>query len=192
MNKYENPWQYRGEIFESEMIGDNHGFVYLITNTLNNRKYIGKKFFWSRRRKPVKNKIRKKLVIKESDWKDYYGSCDELLEDIKILGKEHFKREILSLHKTKGDVNYNEAKQQFLREVLEKQLELGGIREYYNSNIMSRYFVKSTNRSSDVQKESKVDERGFVDTESSRKGIDKNSCNNSQKRRTKRSFKDNI
>lgn len=140
------------------MIGDFHGFVYLITNLLNERKYIGKKFFWSHRSKKVKNKKRRKHTIKESDWKTYYGSCDELLADIEKHGKENFKREILSLHKTKGDTNYNEAKQQFIREVLETEMT-EGLREYYNSNIMSRYFVKT--RSSNVQEKEADRNRSF-------------------------------
>ena len=63
-------------------------------------------------------KERREKSNKESDWKRYYGSCPELKEDIKKFGKENFKREILSLHETKGKTNFEETKQLFLNEVL--------------------------------------------------------------------------
>ena len=86
---YENPWWYEGEIFDCDKINGYHGFVYLITNTCNGRKYIGRKYFWSFRKK--KGQTRKQR--KESDWKNYYGSCPELKEDVKELGKEKFTRD---------------------------------------------------------------------------------------------------
>ena len=134
---YENPWRFNGEIFESDNIQDNFGFVYLITNKSNKRKYLGRKYFWSFR-KP-KGKTRK--VKQESDWKKYYGSCPELKEDIKKYGKENFDREIISLHKTLGKVNYEETRQLFVNNVLIESLDTGEP-AYYNSNILSRYFRK--------------------------------------------------
>ena len=71
----------------------------------------------------------------------YYGSCPELKEDIKKFGKENFKREILSLHETKGKTNFEETKQLFLNEVLSQSLT-DGTPAYYNSNILGRYFRK--------------------------------------------------
>lgn len=134
---YENPWRYCGEIFETSDIKDNFGFVYLIECIENNRKYLGRKYFWSFR-KP-KGKTRK--VKQESDWKKYYGSCPELKEDIKKLGKDKFKRTILSLHKTLGKTNYEETRLLFLYNVLTESLD-ENIPAYYNSNILSRYFRK--------------------------------------------------
>lgn len=134
---YENPWIYCGEIFETSDIKDNFGFVYLIECIENNRKYLGRKYFWSFR-KP-KGKTRK--VKQESDWKKYYGSCPELKEDIKKLGKDKFKRTILSLHKTLGKTNYEETRLLFLYNVLTESLD-ENIPAYYNSNILSRYFRK--------------------------------------------------
>ena len=134
---YENPWRYCGKIFDSDDILDHFGFVYLITNKSNGRKYIGRKYFWSFR-KP-KGKTRK--VKQESDWKKYYGSCPELKEDIKKYGKENFDREIISLHKTLGKVNYEETRQLFMNNVLIESLDTGEP-AYYNSNILSRYFRK--------------------------------------------------
>ena len=88
---YENPWQYNGLAFTGEDIRDYFGFVYLITNIQNGRKYIGRKYFWSFRKPPGK----KRRVKKESDWRKYYGSCPELKEDVEKFGKESGKFEIL-------------------------------------------------------------------------------------------------
>lgn len=134
---YENPWRFNGEIFESHHIEDNFGFVYLISCTENDRKYWGRKYFWSFRTPPGK----KRRVKQESDWKKYYGSCPELKEDIKKYGKEFFNREIISLHKTRGDCNYEETKQLFLNNVLKESLD-DGTPAYYNSNILGRYLKK--------------------------------------------------
>tara|TARA_R100000278_G_scaffold74411_1_gene58190 strand:- start:404 stop:808 length:405 start_codon:yes stop_codon:yes gene_type:complete len=123
--------------FTSDDVHDFFGFVYLITNKSNQRQYIGRKYFWSFR----KPKGKKRKVKQESDWKRYYGSCPELKEDIKKFGKENFKREILSLHETKGKTNFEETKQLFLNEVLSQSLT-DGTPAYYNSNILGRYFRK--------------------------------------------------
>jgi hypothetical protein len=134
---YENPWKYNDKIFDTDDIGDYYGFVYLIINTSNQRKYIGRKYFWSYRTPPGK----KRKVKQESDWKKYYGSCPELKEDVKKYGKEIFSREILSLHKTKGQCNYEETRQLFNYNVLTEALDTGEP-AYYNSNILGRYMRK--------------------------------------------------
>ena len=134
---YENPWTYLERTFNSSDVRDYFGFVYLITNKSNQRQYIGRKYFWSFRTPPGK----KRKVKQESDWKKYYGSCPELKEDLKLYGKEIFKREILSLHKTKGTCNYEETKQLFLNNVLSEALD-DGTPAYYNSNILGRYMRK--------------------------------------------------
>lgn len=102
------------------------GFVYLITNITNDKKYIGKKLFTFSKTKQVKGK--KKRIRVESDWRTYYGSNDDLKKDVIELGEEFFKREILYYCKTKGMCNYLEAKEQFNRSVLERT-------DYYNSWI---------------------------------------------------------
>ena len=138
MVDYENPWTYMERTFDSSDVRDYFGFVYLITNLTNQRQYIGRKYFWSFRTPPGK----KRKVKQESDWKRYYGSCPELKEDIKQANnKTFFKREILSLHTTKGFCNYEETRQLFLNNVLSESLD-SGIPAYYNSNILGRYMRK--------------------------------------------------
>ena len=137
MVDYENPWIYNGESFTSADIGDYFGFVYNITNLTNERQYIGRKYFWSFRTP----KGKKRKVKLESDWKNYYGSCPELKEDIIRIGKDNFTRTIISLHKTKGKTNFEETRQLFGNNVLIESLD-DGTPAYYNSNILSRYYRK--------------------------------------------------
>ena len=134
---YENPWIYEGSPFTSDDIGDYYGFVYRITNTTTQKSYIGRKYFWQKR-KPRGGKRR---VTSESDWKRYYGSSGDLKQDNRSLGRGSFRREILSLHTTLGKVNYEETKQLFLHNVLMEALD-DGTPMYYNSNILGRYMRK--------------------------------------------------
>jgi hypothetical protein len=121
-------WFYNEQEFTEP--GNYVGFVYIITNLLNNKKYIGKKLFWTPKRKQVnKKRVRYKV---ESDWKDYWSSSDELKADIEKIGKEHFKREIIHLCLSKGVTNYLEAKEQFVNNVLEDSSK------WYNTWIMVR------------------------------------------------------
>ena len=134
---YENPWLYKGTTFTSDEIGNFFGYVYRITNIQNGRQYIGRKYFYQKR----KPKGGKRRITSESDWKRYYGSSDELKQDVKEYGKDNFRREIISLHETLGKVNYEETKQLFLHNVLMEALD-DGTPMYYNSNILGRYMRK--------------------------------------------------
>ena len=114
------------------------GFVYLITNLVSGKKYIGKKLlvFSKTTYKTVtlKNGTKKKKKIRSkvpSDWKDYYGSSLELSKDIELLGKENFTREILVYCTSKAECSYIEAKLQFENKVLEST-------DWYNGQISVR------------------------------------------------------
>jgi hypothetical protein len=121
-------WKYNDKDF-TETPKDMEGFVYLITNLTNDKKYIGKKSFWTRR-KDRKTGRRKK---KASDWMDYMGSCDELIEDVKVLGKDKFTREILYLCPHKKSMSFYETMEQFKRDVILRE-------DYYNTNIEGKFF----------------------------------------------------
>ena len=114
------------------------GFVYLITNNLSGRKYIGKKLakFSKTTYRTVKQKngIKKKKKIRSkinSDWQQYYGSSAELSADIEKLGTDNFTREILYYCASKSECSYVEAREQFSRRVLEST-------DYYNGHIQVR------------------------------------------------------
>ena len=132
---YENPWLYDGKVFESEDIKDYFGFCYILTDHENGKMYIGRKYFYSIRKK----KGQRKKVKSESDWKTYYSSSKKIQQMVLESGPNRFKREILSLYIKKGQVNYNETKLLFNHNVLEA-LNHRDERLYYNDNIMNRYF----------------------------------------------------
>ena len=124
-------WFYRDKEITT-LPDDCEGFVYLITNKINNMKYIGKKLAKFKTTKPpLKGKKNKRRGYKESDWRDYWGSSDRLNEDVKELGEENFTREILYMCPSRGVASYLEAKEQFIRGVLETD-------EYYNGIINVR------------------------------------------------------
>jgi hypothetical protein len=122
-------WQYNNNDFTEDLVGENYGFVYLITNLVTNRKYIGKKLFYFSKTKQVKGK--KKKYKAPSDWQTYYGSNEELKKDVQTHGAENFKREITNLCESKGECSYLEAKEQFINDALISD-------DYYNTWIMVR------------------------------------------------------
>ena len=140
--EYPNPWYYLESPFSGSDVGDYYGFVYDITNLQNQRRYIGRKYFWQKRKPRCKDKtVKRRRVTSESNWRDYYGSCPELKQDVQKYGKESFRRTILSLHKTPGKVNYEETRQLFLNNVLTESLT-DGTPLFYNSNVLGRYYRK--------------------------------------------------
>lgn len=122
-------WLYEGKPFE-EVPPKVIGFVYKITNTLDNREYIGKKLFTFAKSRTVKGKRKRTRV--ESDWREYFGSNKSLIDDVGTHGRESFKREILYLCETRGQCSYHEARLQFLLGVLEHP------EKFYNEQIRCR------------------------------------------------------
>ena len=145
-----NNWYYKGEAMTSveEFPSSTFGFVYRVIHEPTGKIYIGKKVLqFNRRAKLTKKDLalfeggkgRKptfKRVIKESNWKTYYGSHKEILTLIKEGKQDEFKREILTLSPTKKLLTYEETKALFLYEVLQKP------DEYFNDNILGKFFRK--------------------------------------------------
>jgi hypothetical protein len=130
-------WLYQGNPVET-LPEDCVGFVYIITNRVSGRRYIGKKLakFAKTTYKVVKlkNGTKKKKRVRSkipSDWQTYYGSNEELNRDVAALGAEQFTREILFYCKSKAECSYIEAREQFTHRVLESQ-------DYYNGQISVR------------------------------------------------------
>ncbi len=124
-------WTYKGKEVK-EIPEDVEGFVYIITNTTNNKKYIGKKLAKFKTTKPpLKGRKNKRRGHKESGWRDYWGSSDKLNEDVQALGTDKFTREILYYCNSRGLMSYLEAREQFERRVLESE-------DYYNGIINVR------------------------------------------------------
>jgi hypothetical protein len=128
-------WTYKDKPI-LELPEDCVGFVYLITNNTNGRMYVGKKLArFKRSRPPLKGRKNKRRYKVDSDWRDYYGSSDDLTIDVNRLGKKNFKREILFYCHSKAELSYVEAREQFARKVLESN-------DYYNGHIRVRVHGK--------------------------------------------------
>jgi hypothetical protein len=125
-SSYENPWIHllEGWALESEHVQPYYGMVYLLINKETKRKYIGKKFFWSKVIRSVKGK--KKKVLIESDWKKYYGSNKELKEE--LANGAEFERYVVHLCESKTECAYWEMDYQIRCEALLTE-------EYYNQFI---------------------------------------------------------
>lgn len=130
-------WTYQGKEVTA-LPDDCVGFVYLIVNKISGKKYIGKKLAkfskTSYKTVKLKNGTKKKKKIRskiDSDWQTYYGSNDQLNEDVKTLGPENFTREILFFCNSKAECSYIEAREQFTHRVLESA-------DYYNGHIQVR------------------------------------------------------
>ena len=131
-------WYYEDKIFDPKKYSyENYaGFVYIITDLSNNKKYVGKKLFWKvHKLKPFKGKVNKRHSKRDSDWQDYFGSNDEVKLLVEQSGRERFKREIIRLCKTKGEMTYFEMKEQIDRKVLFDD-------KYYNEFIGGKIHSK--------------------------------------------------
>jgi hypothetical protein len=123
---YENPWLYNNEILDSDHIENYVGMVYLLENSVTQKFYVGKKFFWTTKPKMIKGK--KKKIRCESDWKKYYGSNKVLQEEIKEIGIDKIRRTVIKLCNTKTQCSYYEMVEQIERQALLKS-------NYYNEFI---------------------------------------------------------
>ncbi len=125
-------WIYTDREFIIEDAEGYIGFIYLITNLVNDKKYVGQKRLWKTITKPpLKGQKRKRKEIKQSDWKEYWGSSENLKKDIELFGKENFKREIIRLCKAKGELHYMELKYQIDNNVLFRE-------DFYNNIVQTR------------------------------------------------------
>ena len=122
-------WLYDGKAVTEKDLEGQYAYVYEIENLLSGRRYIGKKVLFFKKFKMVKGKKKRHLV--ESDWRSYWGSNQNLLEDIKAHGSENFKRTILQWCSSKGEANYEEARLQFELGVLLNE-------NFYNDQIRVR------------------------------------------------------
>jgi len=139
-------WYYRDKPIQNmEDLPDHekiHGFVYIIQDTVTFKSYVGKKVLRNTRKKKISQKVKKatgtrktyERTVKESDWKDYYGSSKELLADIQKYGKQRFKRTILELCCSKKYLTYAEVAWQIKLDVLRLN--------NYNGNILGRYYPR--------------------------------------------------
>ena len=124
-------WTYDGKVVE-ELPEGCEAFVYLITNLIDHKKYVGKKLAkFKTTKKPLKGRKNKRRGTKESDWRTYWGSSEKLIADIEKLGGDKFTREILYYCPSRGVASYLEAREQFERKVLE-------VDDYYNGIINVR------------------------------------------------------
>jgi len=115
-------WKYSGEPFD---VNEYFGFIYIITNKISGKKYLGRKFF---------HVHQKKKRVRESPWRSYTGSCKPLNADIKELGKGNFTFDIFRLYTTRGGLSYFETYHLCAHDVL-TQRDGDGNRTWYNSHI---------------------------------------------------------
>ena len=110
-------WIYRGDPVDSIDTKVYVAFVYCITNLTNNRFYVGYKQTLFSKTKQVKGKRRRVMV--ESDWRDYWSSSEELKADVIALGESNFRREILHFCVSKSMASYLELREQMDKRVIE-------------------------------------------------------------------------
>ncbi|AGR48033.1 NAD synthetase [Sinorhizobium phage phiM7] len=125
-------WYFEGKEFTQDDIGSWVGFVYLITDLENDKKYIGKKQFFNKKTlPPLKGMKKKRKKVTESDWQDYFGSNEKIKALVEEHGRDRFRREILKLCRSTSEMTYWETKLQFEHDVLLRD-------DYYNDYVMCR------------------------------------------------------
>ena len=142
-------WLYKEKVINSleDMPQNTFGFVYIVTHQPSGISYIGKKsLFHNIKKKLTKKELAEqtgpgrksatRVVVKESDWKTYYGSAKPIMELIKGGKQEEFTREILQLVPNKKLLTYYECKYLFEYSVLENP------EGYFNDNILGKFFTK--------------------------------------------------
>jgi hypothetical protein len=124
-----------------------YGFIYITTHIPTGRKYLGKKsLFHTLNKKLGKKELSQqpttrgrtkttKQIVKESDWKTYYGSEETIKQLIKEGKQNEFTREIIQLVYNKKLLTYFECKYQFMYNVLESE-------EWMNVNILGKFYKK--------------------------------------------------
>lgn len=133
-------WLYENKEYD-ETPEEYQGFVYIITELDTGKKYIGKKNFWRPKVLPKNSKRNRRVRTRvESDWRTYYGSNTSLQTLIESKGPENYRREIIRLCRTKGEMSYYEAKGQFDNDVL---LSDEWYNEFIGCKIHSRHLKKS-------------------------------------------------
>jgi hypothetical protein len=126
---------------------DTFGFIYIVKNNDTNKSYIGKKVLYHNKKVKlgkkeiaeltgVGRKPTTKIVTKESDWLNYYGSNKEVMQLIKEGKQTSFTRTIIKLAPNKKLLTYYETQALFTYKVLEHP-EL-----FYNDNILGKFFTK--------------------------------------------------
>ena len=124
------------------------GFVYKINHIPSNKAYIGKKVLVHHRKTKLTKKDlalyenhpgrkpKYKVLQKESDWLNYYGSNKNLKLLVESEPPDHFERYIMKVATTKKLLTYYETQYQFLYRVLEKP------DDFFNDNILGKFFKK--------------------------------------------------
>lgn len=127
------PWMHEGVEFDPSLHPQAKSFVYVIECLLDGKKYIGKKLLTrAKTMPPLKGKKRKRRSRVESNWREYWGSNEELQADVKRMGPDKFKRTVLRVCQTAAEASYYEAHHQFLSEVLLRP------DDFYNRHIRVR------------------------------------------------------
>jgi hypothetical protein len=152
-------WFYDGKVFTQDDVTDTmYSFLYIITNKLTNKRYVGKKVLFSKVRKPpLKGKKRVRISFRPSDWNHYWGSCKPLIADLEEFGHDSFKREIIQIFPNKREVNYAELAFQIIYSVLDDRAA-NGEKLWYNENINLVFYP-----SKDYQKQRLMNTQAWCD-----------------------------